>query len=185
LRRDELERELDLLVAGLVPVREWATGLTRELQSHTEAASALGALAERIRPLALLVDDDELQLKLLTKVLHDVGFAVVTAVSGSAALAALAQHQPRLLFLDINLPDIDGIDLLRRIKANPAWARIPAVMITGQSGRDVVVESMRAGASDFLVKPFDRAVVVEKARRLLQLTGIAPHDVEGHAAGTR
>jgi CheY-like chemotaxis protein len=135
---------------------------------------ALCALAEEVRPLVLVVDDDELQLKLMTNLLNDAGLAVETAASGEQALAALGQRQPNLVFLDINLPDIDGIELTRRLKASPAWARIPVIMITGQSERNVVFESMRAGASDFLVKPVDRALVVAKASRFLHIAQHAP-----------
>ncbi|MPZ43666.1 MAG: response regulator [Betaproteobacteria bacterium] len=171
---EELDRQFAQLAAALVPVRDWAGALTREFQPQIEAAVALCALAEEVRPLVLVVDDDELQLKLLTKVLNDAGLAVQTAASGAQALAALGQRQPNLMLLDINLPDIDGIELTRRLKAAPAWARIPVIMITGQSERDVVVESMRAGASDFLVKPFDHAVVVAKASRFLHVAQRAP-----------
>jgi DNA-binding response OmpR family regulator len=155
-------------------VRDWAGALTREFQPQIEAAVALCALAEEARPLVLVVDDDELQLNLLTKVLNDAGLAVETAASGAQALAALGQRQPKLVFLDINLPDIHGIELTRRLKAAPAWARIPVIMITGQSERDLVVESMRAGASDFMVKPFDHAVVVAKASRFLHVAQRTP-----------
>jgi DNA-binding response OmpR family regulator len=178
----ELDRQFAQLAAALVLARDRAGALTRELQPQVEAASALCALAEQVRPLVLVVDDDELQLKLLAKVLNDVGFTVQTATSGTQALAALAQHQPGLVFLDINLPDIDGIELLRRFKAADAWARIPVIMITGQSERNVVVESMRAGASDFLVKPFDRAVVVGKASRFLRVAQEASRGNRRHAA---
>jgi len=72
-----------------------------------------------------------------------------------------------IILMDFNLPDIDGIETTRRLKAVASSADIPVIMITGQSGKELVVDSLKAGASDFLVKPFDKSTLQTKMQKLL------------------
>jgi len=70
-----------------------------------------------------------------------------------------------LILLDFKLPDLNGIEVTRRLKGEPRLAGIPVIMITGNSDRDLVLESRRKGVADFIVKPVERSVVLEKLRR--------------------
>lgn len=152
---------------ALEPVRSWVADLKSEFEPQVKAAAALRAFTDAVRPLVLVVDDDEFQLRLLAEVLSDMGLDVAGAHSGTQALAMMGKRRPDLIFMDLNLPDIDGIEVTRRIKAVERFAGIPVVMLTGRSEREIVVESLRAGVSAFVVKPFDRAVVLEKVSRYL------------------
>lgn len=69
--------------------------------------------------------------------------------------------------MDVALPDFNGVDITRRLKATPRLAAIPVVMITGHSERPVLEASLKAGAVDFLVKPFDRDILLQKLTRHL------------------
>jgi len=69
--------------------------------------------------------------------------------------------------MDVALPDLDGVEITRRLKASPKMAAIPVVMITGHSERQILAASLKAGAVDFLVKPFDRELLLQKLTRHL------------------
>ncbi|MBU6401051.1 MAG: response regulator, partial [Verrucomicrobia bacterium] len=98
----------------------------------------------------LIVDDDRGMLRLLEKSLRRERFTTTTAASGQEAIAWLERHQPDLLLLDLNLPDIAGQALLQRLAA--MGRAVPFVAITGYSDVQVAVELMRQGAVDYLVK---------------------------------
>ena len=153
--------------AALRPLREWTASLKEALASQLSAASSLKVLSAGLKPIVLIVDDDEFQIQLLTRVLSDAGIEPNQAGSGAAALASLGKIRPDLIVMDIQLPDIDGIEATRRLKSMDRFASIPVIMITGQSEKNVVVESLRAGASDFVVKPFDKDILLEKILRFL------------------
>ncbi|MCK6427969.1 MAG: response regulator [Burkholderiaceae bacterium] len=87
--------------------------------------------------------------------------------SAVLALMARAKHWPDLVLVDIEPPDLNGIEVTRRMKAVEQFAGIPVVMITGHSEKHIVVDSLRAGAADFVVKPFDKATVIAKVGKLL------------------
>jgi len=106
----------------------------------------------------LIVDDEESVRKALGNVLRDEGYEIVLAGSGKEALDLLAEAQPAIALLDIMMPEMDGIETLKRLKeVRPA---LPVIMVTGHGGVDEAVKSMRLGAYDFIVKPPDSARLV-------------------------
>ena len=167
LKTEEIDRHLQSVGAAVQPVRQWMGSIKGDLASQLVAAQALQALAERVRPVVLVVDDDEFQHKLLARLLADANLELVFATSSTEALALLQRYRPDLILMDINLPDIDGVETTRRIKSSGQFAAIPVVMITGQSEKSVVVESLKSGASGFVVKPFDKGVLLAKVRTFL------------------
>ena len=110
----------------------------------------------------LVVDDDSFQCKLLERLLGNAGYETIVAHSGAEALALLGRQHPDLILMDVALPDLNGVEITQRLKANPGTAAIPIMMITGHSERQVLTASLKAGAVDFLVKPFDREVLLQK-----------------------
>jgi DNA-binding response OmpR family regulator len=82
-------------------------------------------------------------------------------------LAVLRKRRPDLVLMDYALPDIDGVEATRRLKGVAQFAEIPVVMITGNSEKAVVVNSLKAGAVDFIVKPLDKDRLLAKIRGLL------------------
>jgi CheY-like chemotaxis protein len=84
------------------------------------------------------------------------------ADDGLQALAVLRKVRPELILMDIMMPDLNGIETMKRIKTIPQAANVPILMITGKSERAVVNESIEAGAAGFLVKPLGRATLLGK-----------------------
>jgi CheY-like chemotaxis protein len=124
--------------------------------------------AKRARPQLLVVDDDTFMRDLLARVLGAANYEVECVGDAAAALSFLRTRRPDLILMDVALPDIDGIALTRRLKASETQAPIPVIMLTGQSEKQVIVDSLGAGAADFIVKPFDRETLLKKVARYLE-----------------
>ncbi|MBP6502542.1 MAG: response regulator [Rhodoferax sp.] len=148
--------------SAVEPVRGWANDLKGALSPGLESIHKLQALVKRVRPLVLLVDDDEFQHKLLRRLLQEAGCDLMSAMTGTEAQTVLRSRLPDLIVMDVQLPDTDGITLTRRIRATERFAAIPVLMITGQSDKGVVVKSIQAGAAGFLVKPFNKDLLLAK-----------------------
>ncbi|MDO8990102.1 MAG: response regulator [Sideroxyarcus sp.] len=126
--------------------------------------------AEPISPTILVVDDDEFQHKLIGKLLEKQNYNLVFAASGGEALNLLRKMQPDIILMDVMMPDMDGLEALRNLKAMPQLAMIPVIMITGKSEGQVVSDSLKAGAANFVVKPFDQATLIAKIDHALGMT---------------
>jgi CheY-like chemotaxis protein len=118
----------------------------------------------------LIVDDDEFQRMLLARMLQADPYQLVFAASGAEALQAIHQARPDLILMDVQMPGMDGIETTRRLKAMPRFADVAVIMLTGKSEGQVVVDSLNAGAADFVVKPIDRDKLVAKLARWSQPT---------------
>ncbi|MHB1240593.1 MAG: response regulator [Gammaproteobacteria bacterium] len=167
LRTEKVDKHLQSVATAMHPVAEWAGTLKEDLRPELQSARALQAMAERVRPRVLVVDDDEFQHRLLMKLLEDANLELSFAASGTEALAILRKCRPDIVLMDFSLPDIDGVEVTRRLKSNETFATIPVIMITGHSSKAVVVESLQAGAVDFVVKPFDKYILLTKVRKFL------------------
>lgn len=163
----EVRLRIDEAQKCVVPLTEWIGGLKKEVRPQLDAARQLGELAGKSPPLVLVVDDDQFQCKLLERLLGNAGYRSIVAQSGAEALALLRRQLPDLVLMDVALPDLNGVEITRRLKASPRTATVPIVMITGHSERHVLQASLKAGAVDFLVKPFDREVLLSKLARHL------------------
>ena len=163
----EIAAGMDAVAAVVQPVREWAGALKEKLAPQFKAARDLQTLADRVRQCVLVVDDDEFQHKLLRNLLHDANLELVFATSATEALSSLRRRRPDLILMDVHLPDIDGVEATRRIKSVEQLAGVPVVMITGLSDKDVVVQSIKAGAAGFVVKPFNKEILLAKVRSCL------------------
>lgn len=170
IRGETLDDRLQTVGQAMVPLRQWAGSLKESLAPQLDSARALGGLAARLRQRLLLVDDDDMQHKLLAGMLANQNIELAGAHSAAEAWRRLNEQRPDLILMDLNLPDLDGLEVTRRIKATPQLAGIPIIMLTGQSGKDVVLDSLKAGARDFVVKPFDRAGLFAKLGSLLALS---------------
>ncbi|MBB3232053.1 response regulator transcription factor [Halomonas stenophila] len=115
----------------------------------------------------LVVDDEPNIVLSLEFLMQQAGFEVTTAGDGQTALDCVAAEPPDLLLLDISLPGISGFDVLERLRADPALARLPIIMLTAH-GREVEREKgLALGADDYITKPFSTQALVEKVRALL------------------
>lgn len=164
----EIHARLQSLAGNVAPLGRWVAEFRQQCEPHLQAIRALRELAQPARASVLLVEDDELQQKLLRRMLARENVDCEVAADGAAAMAAVRQRRPDLILLDIGLPDIGGIELLRRLQANPLLASVPKIMLTGSSDKHSVVESRRAGAVDFMVKPVSSEKLREKLHRFLQ-----------------
>jgi len=119
----------------------------------------------------LVVDDSAAIRKILTRVLRQTGMAIQTiheAGDGQEALAVMAQHRIDLVLSDINMPKMDGLQLLASLKASPQWQNIPVVMITTEGGETKVAEAVRLGAAGYVRKPFTADQIKEKLVGILE-----------------
>ena len=107
----------------------------------------------------LVVDDVEENRDLLARRLKREGYDVAIAESGSAALATLATKRIDLVLLDVMMPGISGIDVLKAIRADPRISTIPVIMATARSDSADVVEALDLGANDYVTKPIDFPVL--------------------------
>ncbi|GAB4173869.1 MAG: hypothetical protein Fur0039_15530 [Rhodocyclaceae bacterium] len=168
LRRELVDAPRDAVTGTLRPLEQWADAFREAAAPHLESVRALGALAAAARPTLLVVDDDEFQHKIIAGILGEENYRMLFATSGADALGILRELRPELILMDVMLPGTDGVELMRRIKAVPRLASVPVLMITGRSGKEVVMESLKAGASGFVVKPFDRETLRARVSRALR-----------------
>jgi class 3 adenylate cyclase len=128
----------------------------------------------------LVVDDLDQNIRLLEAVLTPRGFAVVAASSGAEALERVAADTVDLVLLDIVMPEMDGYEVCRRLRADEATRYLPIVMITA-SGEQEKVAAIECGADDFIAKPFDQSELLARVRSLLRIKRY--HDtIEAQAA---
>ena len=135
------------------------------------AAAGLASAAARAKPLIMVVDDDDIMRKLMTKILHAQQYAVEAVSNAVAALRSLQTQLPDLILMDVQMPAIDGIELTRRLKEIEAYAGIPIVMLTGRGEQQIIDQCRDAGATDYLIKPFEREVLLQKLRQYLPQQG--------------
>lgn len=118
-------------------------------------------------PAVYVVDDDPVVLTFLDAVLTQAGYFVERFSGGEGVLARAASRPPSLFVLDVRMPAVDGIELLKQLRSIEACSAIPVLMLTGSGRLDRIALAMQAGATDFLMKPFTPEQVVEKARAMV------------------
>lgn len=117
----------------------------------------------------LIVDDTPANLHVLLQFLHTQGFHVLTARSGSSALERARYGQPNLILLDVQMPDMDGFETCRRLKADPDTQAIPIIFMTAMIELASKVEAFAVGAVDYIVKPFQFEEVLARVNIHLQI----------------
>jgi two-component system chemotaxis response regulator CheY len=122
-------------------------------------------------PLDILIIDDSTAIrKVLQRVLRQTKIPiakVLEAANGSEALSVLAQNSVGLILSDLNMPVMDGLQLLAAVKANAAWKEVPFFMITTEGSQAKVMEAIRLGATGYVLKPFYAEQLEEKLRAAL------------------
>lgn len=167
LGSEGIRSHLQAVHDSLAPVRQWFEFLNGEVAPRFGPVRELAESAQAVKPLLLLVDDDSFQRQLLRRMLHGLPLDLIFASNGNEALTMLRSHRPDIVLMDVALPDINGVEVIRRIRIVPALARTPVIFITGNSTKLVVAESLHVGAEDFMAKPFSRTRLLASISRLL------------------
>lgn len=126
------------------------------------------------KPRLLLVDDDTVTLQVLSKTLAP--YARMRFVrSGAEALQAVESELPDLLILDVNMPGLGGMEVLAQLRARPASAQLPVILVTSASDEALEATALQIGAQDFIRKPFQPELLVDRMRALLRLSALRAH----------
>jgi len=129
----------------------------------------------RNRARILAVDDAPENLEILRTRLQAHGYEVITAANGEEVLARTCDSEPDLVLLDVMMPKLDGISVLKKLKEDAALRFVPVVLVTAKSDMRDVVAGLEAGADDYLVKPFDQSALIARVRSLLRIKSL--HDL--------
>jgi CheY-like chemotaxis protein len=119
----------------------------------------------------MVVDDDDMSRELAHLILGQAGYSVITARSGVDACKILQHTQPAAMLLDINMPEMSGIDVLRWLKGRRR--KFPIVMMTANGDRQTVLTAAREGATFYLLKPFRPDDLIKRLREAMQADGVA------------
>jgi two-component system, chemotaxis family, chemotaxis protein CheY len=115
----------------------------------------------------LVVDDFSTMRRIIKNLLHDLGYADVTeADDGLSALPMLQQGQYDFLITDWNMPGMQGLDLLKAVRADERLAKMPVLMLTAESKREQIVEAAQAGVNGYVIKPFTATVLKDKIDKI-------------------
>lgn len=121
----------------------------------------------------LTVDDSKTVRIIIKKAFRCYDCVILEAASGVEGLAVAAKNLPDLILLDVTMPVMDGVEMLTRLKADPALKGIPVIMLTAEGGRDHVIKIAKLGVRDYIIKPFKDEVLIEKCSRVLDLKPLA------------
>jgi CheY-like chemotaxis protein len=167
LKEREIRQGFETVAESVQPLQQWADGFRQACEPHLVSVRSLNSLVQSIRPTVLVVDDDAFQRKLVDKILEGENYYMVFAASGIEALNALRKTQPDLILMDIMMPDMDGMEVTRMVKAMPQFVDVPVIMVTARNEKNTVTASLRSGATDFIVKPFVRETLIAKVASVL------------------
>ena len=120
-------------------------------------------------PKILVIDDEQAHRDHAASILRRAGFKVQTATDGKHALQQLELAAPDLIFCDAMMPELDGFEVLDKVRENPAFASVPFVFFTAMRFAGARSEAKQRGAQEYMVKPYKAEVLVSTARRLLKL----------------
>jgi DNA-binding NtrC family response regulator len=128
---------------------------------------------EDARPKVLVVDDVPANLNILRDALEKEAYRIFAATSGQGALRLAAANQPDLILLDVVMPEMDGYEVCRRLKADEATREIPVIFITARDDKESLLRGFKAGGVDYIVKPFAEEEVLARARTHLEISRLS------------
>ena len=124
-----------------------------------------------ISPLLLLIEDDPQLQMLLNTTLNSQNYQVLAVTTGQEGLIVARNRQPSLLILDLGLPDIDGQEVIRRLRK---WSGVPIIVLTARNQESEITQALDSGADDYLSKPFSIAVLTSRIKALLRRVANVP-----------
>ena len=148
----------------------------------------------------LVVDDQPANVQIIGAMLGALGHEIVPAADGLTAIKRIAMRPPDLILLDLLMPVMDGFEVCRRIKAEPAWREIPVIFLSAADDKELIVRALDSGGIDFITKPFSHAELICRVRTQLtfkatrdrlaqiaedkdELIGILAHDLKNSLGG--
>jgi len=141
------------------------------LSSKMDAPKDMSAGSDRGPVRVAIVDDDPGIVKVISVILKTNGFEVVNALSGAGAIDMIRAEQPDVVLLDIMMPDIDGFEVCRQIKGDPATKDIPVIFVSAKTGMDHMDKGMELGAAGYIIKPFIPAALIAKIKETTDRSG--------------
>jgi two-component system phosphate regulon response regulator PhoB len=131
-----------------------------------------------VRPKILVVDDEPEAVELLECNLKQAGFDVISAADGAQALKKARSTAPNLIVLDLMLPEIDGLEVCKMLRRDPATAGIPIIMLTAKAAELDRIVGLELGAEDYITKPFSPRELVLRVKKVLQRSQAASAEPE-------
>ena len=117
----------------------------------------------------LIVDDQSTNIQVVGTALGRLGHDIIPALNGPTALKRLSLSPPDLILLDVLMPDMDGYEVCRRIRENPAWNDVPIIFLSAADDKGFIVRALEAGGVDYITKPFNQAELICRVRTQLSL----------------
>lgn len=167
----ELQQIQDLLVSMKGGMSQHVTSINNTLN---EACSTVRSSVSAIGYKVLLIDDDANFSSMFSMLLERCNFEVITANKITDGMKLLSNQQMDLIFLDYHMPEIDGVKGLSMIRSDERTKKVPIIMLTAASDRGIVEASIKAGASDFIVKPPSKDLILKKIQA--HIKGFIPHE---------
>ncbi|MBL4573905.1 MAG: Flp pilus assembly complex ATPase component TadA [Gammaproteobacteria bacterium] len=173
----EVFRVAPTLSEDQLKVSTLEAAIDTELKSESDSESPTAAEKKTALPKTkhgpisiLVVDDDDFMRKLEESILTGEGYAVITAKDGVGALEIIERQIPDLIITDQEMPNMNGVELIHKIKNSPEMSHIPVVMLTDVDELDNEIECLNSGADDYLVKPINARKFIARVSRLIRLT---------------
>ncbi len=177
LKEETVQPPLRQIRQAIEPLSEWASAFRDDVQPLVHSVRTLSTMARMAKPLVLIVDDNEALRLTIGRMLESNDYCVDHAESGVYAINAVRRRRPDVILMDMSMPQMDGLQATMRIKSFPQYADVPIIMVTGRSDGSAVRDSLRAGVSDFIVKPVHSGALLRKLAKVLQQpAGGGPYD---------
>lgn len=174
LKKAQLAQMRKMGASSVDSMSAWTTQFKQRVEPALAGTRALTEALRKVRPIVMVIDDDALIHKLVLHALNPEAYQMVAAADGAEALSQLRRLRPDVLLVDVRMPGLDGLSFTQRLKAAPDLAAIPVVMMTGDARRETLLNSIQAGADEFLVKPFSSEALTAKLEKVLRGEPHAP-----------
>ena len=162
---DTQYEDLQTFIIGLLKAVS-ALSIDLQMAGYQNIQKPDDAQESEVKNTILAVDDRHFFLTSIKQMLHDTGYKATCINSGASALNYLKNHNPDLFIFDIEMPEIDGYELARRVRA--AGHTAPIIFLTGNAKKDSVVKALQAGAADFIVKPVTKSQLLERIGKYIK-----------------
>jgi CheY-like chemotaxis protein len=167
LQENLIYQHLSQLDLPLFKINKCLNDLQPQVTALIDDVRLLQVVVHKSQPTVLIVDDDKFTQMLINDIVSTENYSVLYASSGIEALKTLRKHKPDIILMDMKMPTLDGVETIRRIKDSPKFASIPIIMVTGNNAKKDVIESLKAGAADFVFKPISHGILLDKMEALL------------------